>query len=411
MIALELGGWLAASAGLVGAAGARRALAGRMEIVARACHELRAPLTAARLGLDYGAGKGELTPARLRAIDLELGRAALVLDDLDAVRSRRVWSRPPEAIDLRQLVSDSVEAWRPTAAAHGVELRASWSGDARTVWGDRLRLAQVTGNLIANAIEHGGGVVEVHGHGDRMRACVEVSDTGPGLPAPVAELARGAGRRRGRSGRPWPRGRRGRSWPRGPRGRRGRSGRPWPRGRRGRRGRRGQRGRGLAIAAAIAADQGGRLAAAPSPRGARLVLELPAGRAVARQGSPLASSRVGGGERAEPPWSSVASFPVCGGDGSDPSESPVASSPVCDGDGFDPSGSPVASSPVGGGSESTRSPMVSSPVSGADGSDSSGSPVASSRVGGGDGSDPSGSSVASSRVGGGDGSDPSGSSA
>ena len=234
MIALELGGWLAASAAGFAAAGARRALSWRMESVARACHELRGPLTAVRLGLDDGAGNGELTPARLRAIDLELGRAALVLDDLEAVRTRRAWSRPADAIDLQQLVADSVEAWRATAAAHGVELRASWSGDATAVWGDRRRLAQVTGNLIAIAIEHGGGVVDIDGHGGRMRARVEVADTGPGLPAPLPELSS-----RARSDR-------------------------------------GRRGRGLAIAAAIAADHGGRLAAAPSAQGARLVLELPA---------------------------------------------------------------------------------------------------------------------------------------
>ena len=183
MIAFELAGWLAATAAGFAAAGVWRALAWRMESVARACHELRGPLTAVRLGLDGGAGNGELTPARLRAIDLELGRAALVLDDLEAVRTRRVWSRQADAIDLEQLVTDSVEAWRPTAAARGVKLRAAWSGCAATVWGDRRRLAQVTGNLIANAIEHGGGVVSVCGHGDRMRARVEVTDTGPGLPA------------------------------------------------------------------------------------------------------------------------------------------------------------------------------------------------------------------------------------
>ncbi len=234
MIAVEVGGWLAASAAGLAVAGVWRALAWRMENVARACHELRGPLTAARLGLDHGAGNGELTPARLRAIDLELGRAALVLDDLEAVRTRRSRSRPPEAIDLEQLVFDSVEAWRPAATANGVELHAAWSGWAATVWGDRLRLAQVTGNLIANAIEHGGGVVEVHGRAGRGRARIEVTDTGPGLPGPVGELLRGA---------------------------------RWGRGR---------RGRGLAIASAIAAGHGGRLAAAPAVRGARLVVELPA---------------------------------------------------------------------------------------------------------------------------------------
>jgi signal transduction histidine kinase len=235
VIALSLAGWLAASGAGLAAGGAWRALTGRMETVARACHELRGPLTAARLGLQLGERVGELSPARMRAIDLELGRAALALEDLDGVRARRLTGalRPLEPVDLRELVADSVEAWRPAAAARGVELRASWSGRPASVWGDRLRLAQATGNLIANAIEHGGGVVDVRGAADGRHARVEVSDSGPGLPASVAELAR-----RPRAGR-------------------------------------GARGRGLAIAGAVAAGHGGRLTAAPSPRGARLVLELP----------------------------------------------------------------------------------------------------------------------------------------
>jgi signal transduction histidine kinase len=236
VIALSVGGWLAASgAGLAAGAG-WHALAGRMESVARACHELRGPLTAARLGLQLGANTGELSPARLRAIDLELGRAALALDDLDTARTRRIGAlRPAEPVDLEELVRDSVEAWRAAAAAQGVSVSALWSGCPARVWGDRLRLAQATGNLIANAIEHGGGAVSVRGClAAPGRARIEVVDTGPGLPAPVAELTR-----RRRSGR-------------------------------------GVRGRGLAIAAAVAESHGGRLAAAPSRRGARLVLELPA---------------------------------------------------------------------------------------------------------------------------------------
>jgi signal transduction histidine kinase len=235
VIAVSVGGWLAASGAGLAAGGVWRALAGRMESVARACHELRGPLTAARLGLQLGARTGELSPARLRAIDLELGRAALALEDLDIARTRGVhpW-RAPEPVDLEQLLSDSAEASRAAAAARGVELQAGWSGGPARVWGDRLRLAQATGNLIANAIEHGRGPVEVRGRADRGRARIEVIDTGPGLPAPVAELARRPHRGRG------------------------------------------ARGRGLAIATAIATAHGGRIAAAPCRRGARLVLELPA---------------------------------------------------------------------------------------------------------------------------------------
>ena len=44
------------------------------------------------------------------------------------------------------------------------------------------------------------------------------------------------------------------------------------------RARRGRRGHGLAIAAAIAEHHGGRLTAAPSPAGARLMIEVPAAR-------------------------------------------------------------------------------------------------------------------------------------
>ncbi len=235
MIAVSLGGWLAASGAGMVAGGVWRALTGRMETVARACHELRGPLTAARLGLQLGASTGELSPARLRAIDLELGRAALALEDLDGARVRGpACRRVPEPVDLAELVADLVEAWRPCAAAGGAELEPSWTGTTSVVvWGERLRMAQALGNLIANAIEHGGGVVEVRVAAAGRRARVEVIDGGPGLPAPLSDLI---GRRR--HGRDC-------------------------------------RGRGLAIAAAMAAGLGGRLVAMPSDRGARVGLELP----------------------------------------------------------------------------------------------------------------------------------------
>jgi signal transduction histidine kinase len=239
--ALALTGWVLAVGAVAAALGVRLLLGSRMDDVARACHELRGPLTAARLGLEWGLRVGGLPPARLRAIELELGRATLALADLGASRRTLVLSGV-QRFDVRRLLEDSVEAWHAVAWTSGRKLMVTWLGGPGEVIGDRLRLAQATGNLIANAIEHGGGHIRVRGCADRAVVRIEVADEGPGLRAPLTELGRRASRHRRQRGR-------------------GEA-----------------RGHGLAIAAAVAAAHGGRLTAAPSELGARLVLELPGAR-------------------------------------------------------------------------------------------------------------------------------------
>src|SRR3954447_3472459 len=96
----------------------------RLVLVARASHELRGPLCAARLGLGTLASE----PGRVAAIDLELARAGRALDDLAAAPSG---ARAPEhrrPIDLAELVRSYAPAWTTLAAAHGAELRLE--GDA-----------------------------------------------------------------------------------------------------------------------------------------------------------------------------------------------------------------------------------------------------------------------------------------
>jgi len=246
---LGLTGWVLACGGFVAAMIASRRLTSRMEVVARACHELRGPLTAARLGLELGSRVRELPRARLRAIELELVRATLAVEDLSAAWQRRRGGGEQvaglelrrEAFDVAELLADSVEAWRAPAAAREIELRFIGAMDRALVVGNRLRLAQASGNLIANALEHGGGAVEVSvgRQGENVR--IEIADEGPGLPASVAQLVarRRSGPALGRATLP-------------------------------------ARGHGLAVASEVAQAHGGRLAAAPSERGARLVIDLPA---------------------------------------------------------------------------------------------------------------------------------------
>jgi len=232
---VAVGGWLAA----VGVAAACRiALTRRMGLVARACHELRGPLTAARLAARLAAhGRPGSPPGGpLAAIDLELRRADLALADLSAARRGARAGDRVETFALAPLLVDAAAAWRPAAWAKGARLRLEPPPAGVLLRGDRLRLAQACGNLLANAIEHGGGEVRLRARASRHTVRVEVLDDGPGLPAPVAQLLRGA------------------------------------------RGGRAEHGHGLAVAADAAARFGGRLAAAPSERGARLVLELPTAR-------------------------------------------------------------------------------------------------------------------------------------
>jgi hypothetical protein len=222
-------GWTAALCAGCAVTALRARLSRCAELVADAGHELRGPLCAARLGL-HGLDDEE----RAAAVDLELQRAALALEDLVAAgRGRRAGSRSV-LVDVGALLDDGAEAWRPLAAAFGAAIEVEPLRGRALVRADPVRLAQACGSLVANAVEHGAGPVRVRGRVLAGRVRVEVSDAGPGLQAPVRELAGGRGRRRAAP-----------------------------------------RGRGLSIAARIAESHGGRLTSAPSARGACLVLDLP----------------------------------------------------------------------------------------------------------------------------------------
>lgn len=226
--------WALALAACAIALPACLALRRRRELVARACHELRGPLTAVRLTLATMERRREAPPERLATLDHELRRAGLALDDFAAARSGRRILEREEPVEVAELLEEQFHSWEAVACAFESIVLLGCLLPRSVVVGDRLRLAQAISNLIANALEHGPGRIELTARfvGPR-HVRIEVIDEGPGLPLPLAELTR-----RARAGR-------------------------------------GRRGRGLAIAAQIAERHRGRLVAAPAPRGTRIGIELP----------------------------------------------------------------------------------------------------------------------------------------
>lgn len=157
---------------------ARRVLADRvrLQLVAEAEHELRGPLQAIALA----------APDHCRA-DVE--RMRIALSDLSAARSGRRSEADLEPIRLDRLVWRAATASDLAARRAGGGVHLDWSAGPVTVKANRGRLAQALGNLLANAVEHGGGHVRVVGRQTRHGVRVEVRDAGRGHGLAIAAKA------------------------------------------------------------------------------------------------------------------------------------------------------------------------------------------------------------------------------
>ncbi len=225
----------------------------RRAALATELHELRQSVTAARLMIDVIDSLGETGPAGCAAAAEEMAHAyqAMVAfeDRLYAplaripLRLRPASGRSELPVSMRRGVIDTRSEferlaliWGQAARAIGRSLEFDWHGGAAPVAGSRKLLAEAAANLLSNAIRHGRGRVRIAARECGAVLRVEISDEGPGLSRPLAELARD--------------------------------------GRRGMR-RLGPHGHGLAVAVRAAQRLGGRISGAPSAAGATLVMELP----------------------------------------------------------------------------------------------------------------------------------------
>ena len=158
-----------------------------------------------------GSGRGQLAPPELdrimRRVEQEASRMGILVEDM-LLLARLDQQRPLEhhTVDLLTLAADAVHDARVVAPDRNINLTVG-AGAALLVLGDEVRLRQVIGNLMSNAMNHtpdgtaidvrirSGSVEEARYPGvpevarARSAAVLEVTDYGPGLTKEQAERA------------------------------------------------------------------------------------------------------------------------------------------------------------------------------------------------------------------------------
>jgi signal transduction histidine kinase len=184
-------GWALSAALLVWALRMHR----RLELVARAEHELRGP--AAALTFAVSALRREAGGLR-RALrfESELERLRTGLADLSAARTGRRAAAEPRTVPLEQVLRRAAAGWTPPADQAGRPIDVRWDAGHAWVRADRGRLAQAFGNVLANAVEHGSGPIEITAVRKGPRAVrVEVTNaTAPRLAGRPRRAGQGRGR-------------------------------------------------------------------------------------------------------------------------------------------------------------------------------------------------------------------------
>lgn len=161
----------------------------RGRLMADVAHEVRTPvatISAYLEALEDGIQTlDEATTAVLREQAARLTRLSLDLSAVTRAESGDL-ALEREPVHPRELVTAAVSAGRERAAAQSVHLESEIDEDLPQIHVDRLRMAQVLDNLVANAIRHTppGGTVTVHASGAPAGWInLSVRDTGEGIAA------------------------------------------------------------------------------------------------------------------------------------------------------------------------------------------------------------------------------------
>ena len=152
------------------------AFIGRRRLIADVSHELRSPLAVLSMQVELlpaGEQKSELKRSIFRLAQM-VGQI-LDVERLGLEAGRR------EPVDLVELTREAVADVAPLAVVSGYEIAVAIESAVVMAEVDRHAVARAIGNLLGNAVAHGGnnGLIEAR---VKAQGFVEVSDQGPGVP-------------------------------------------------------------------------------------------------------------------------------------------------------------------------------------------------------------------------------------
>ncbi|KUL32597.1 sensor histidine kinase [Actinoplanes awajinensis] len=160
----------------------------RKAMVNDVAHELRNPLANIRSWLEAAQdGLATIDGPTLTLLYDETVHLQHIVDDLRDLAAADAGSlrMHPEPMHLDDAIEQVLEVHHPSAATAGVSLALSFDGEPLVV-ADPVRLRQLVGNLLSNAIRHSsrGGTVTVRASADAGRLTIAVADTGDGIAEP-----------------------------------------------------------------------------------------------------------------------------------------------------------------------------------------------------------------------------------
>jgi PAS domain S-box-containing protein len=161
----------------------------KSEFVATVSHDLKTPLTLMR---GYGAmlpmvgsmsgQQKELVGKILSSVD----RMARLVDDLlDLGRIEAGIALEVDRVELRDLLSQLIEDYRPQANNKGIQLQLDLADEHQALEADEALLRQAISNLVDNAIKFhpSSGFVMLRAFQEDGRQLIQVRDDGPGIAA------------------------------------------------------------------------------------------------------------------------------------------------------------------------------------------------------------------------------------